>query len=147
MKWQSKNRSKSVGHIFNQFNAFWVLLCILINILSLFLFITSRKIFRGDQFGHYIYINELKMGESFSTEKMVSFHQIFKKGLNIKIDIWKYPIKVELVKKSSHRAGTLQRPFQINSNLCAMFRICTFFSDPHNFCFTYSLHNVAKVII
>ena len=74
MKWQSKNRSKSVGHIFNQFNAFWVLLCILINILSLFLFITSRKIFRGDQFGHYIYINELKMGESFSTEKMVSFH-------------------------------------------------------------------------
>ena len=60
------------------------------------------------------------MGESFSTEKMVSFHQILKKGQNIKIDIWKCPIKVELVKKSSYRAGTLQMPFEIHSNLCAI---------------------------
>ena len=37
------------------------------------------------------------MGESFSTEKMISFHQILKKGQNIKIDIWKCPIKVELI--------------------------------------------------
>ena len=51
---------------------------------------------------------------------MVSFHQILKKGQNIKIDIWKCPIKVELVKKSSYRAGTLQMPFQIHSNLCAI---------------------------
>ena len=89
MTWQSKNRSKSVGHIFNQFNAFWVLPCILINILSLFLCITSRKRFRGGQFGHFIYINELKfwMGESFSTEKMVSFHQISKKGQNKRQDL------------------------------------------------------------
>ena len=49
---------------------------------------------------------------------MVSFHQILKKGQNIKIDIWKCPIKVELVKKSSYRAGTLQMPFEIHSNLC-----------------------------
>ena len=34
------------------------------------------------------------------------FHQIFKQGQNIKIEIWKCPIKVELVKKSSHRGGT-----------------------------------------
>ena len=62
------------------------------------------------------------MGESFSTEKMViSFHQILKKGQNIKIDIWKCPIKVELVKKSSYRAGTLQMPFQIHSDRCAMY--------------------------
>ena len=31
MKWQSKNHSKSVVHIFNKFIAFWVLLCILIS--------------------------------------------------------------------------------------------------------------------
>ena len=49
---------------------------------------------------------------------MVSFHQILKKGQNIKIDIWKCPIKVELVKKSPYRAGTLQMPFEIHSNLC-----------------------------
>ena len=125
MTWQSKNRSKSVGHIFNQFNAFWVLLCILINILSLFLCITSRKILEGSQFGHFIYINELKfwMGESFSIEKMVSFHQISKKGQNIKINILKCPIKVELVKNSSHRAGTLQMLFEIHSNLCVLVAI------------------------
>ena len=82
-------------------------------------------IVEGGQFGHFIYINELKfwMGECFSTEKMVSFHQILKKGQNIKIDIWKCPIKVELVKKSSYRAGTLQMPFEIHSNLCAKERI------------------------
>ena len=34
------------------------------------------------------------------------FHQIFKQGQNIKIDIWKCSLKVELVKKSSHRGGT-----------------------------------------
>ena len=61
------------------------------------------------------------MRECFSTEKMVSFHQILKKGQNIKIDIWKCPIKVELVKKSSYRAGTLQMPFEIHSNLCAVY--------------------------
>ena len=66
------------------------------------------------------------MGESFSTEKMGRFHQILKKGQNIKIDIWKCPIKVELVKKSSYRAGTLQMPFEIHSNLCVMDTILNF---------------------
>ena len=45
--WQSKKVSKSVGRIFNKFNAFWVLLCILFNILAHFLFITTRNDFRG----------------------------------------------------------------------------------------------------
>ena len=49
------------------------------------------------------------------------FHQIFKQGQNIKIEIWKCPIKVELVKKSSYRAGTLQMPFEIYSNLCEVY--------------------------
>ena len=66
--------------------------------------------------------------ESFSTEKMVSFLQIFKKGQNIKRDIWKCecPIKVELVKNSSHRAGTLQMLFEIHANLCVLWLFISF---------------------
>ena len=52
---------------------------------------------------------------------MVSFQQILKVGENIKIDICKCPINVELVKKSSHRPGTLQMPFEIHLHLCAAF--------------------------
>ena len=51
---------------------------------------------------------------------MVSFHQISKMGENIKVDICKCPINVKLVKKSSHRPGTLQMPFQIHLHLCAI---------------------------
>ena len=47
MVWQSKKVSKSVGRIFNKFNAFWVLLCILFNILAHFIFITTKIDFRG----------------------------------------------------------------------------------------------------
>ena len=50
---------------------------------------------------------------------MVSFQQILKVGENIKIDICKCPINVELVKKSSNRPGHLQMPFQIHLLLCA----------------------------
>jgi len=57
--------------------------------------------------------------KSFSTEKMVSFQQILKVGENITIDIYKCPINVELVKKSSNRLGHLQMPFQIHVLLCA----------------------------
>ena len=61
----------------------------------------------GDIICGWHHMNELKfwMEKSFS-KKMFSFHQIFKQGQNIKIEIWKCPIKVELVKKSSHRGGT-----------------------------------------
>ena len=53
---------------------------------------------------------------------MVSFHQISKMGENIKVDICKCPINVELVKKSSNRPGHLQMPFQIHLHLCALYR-------------------------
>ena len=51
---------------------------------------------------------------------MVSFQQILKVGENIKIDICKCPINVELVKKSSNRPGHLQMPFQIHLLLCEL---------------------------
>ena len=51
---------------------------------------------------------------------MVSFQQILKVGENIKIDICKCPINVELVKKSSNRPGHLQMPFQIHLLLCVL---------------------------
>ena len=51
---------------------------------------------------------------------MVSFQQILKVGENIKIDICKCPINVELVKKSSNRPGHLQMPFQIHLLLCVV---------------------------
>ena len=50
---------------------------------------------------------------------MVSFQQILKVGKNIKIDICKRPINVELVKKSSNRPGHLIMPLQIHLLLCA----------------------------
>ena len=62
---------------------------------------------------------------SFSKGKMVSFHQISKMGENIKVDICKCPINVELVKKSSNRPGHLQMPFQIHLHLCGMYVLNT----------------------
>ena len=64
---------------------------------------------------------------SFSKGKMVSFHQISKMGENIKVDICKCPINVELVKKSSHRPGTLQMPFQIHLHLSADTKLIVLF--------------------
>ena len=53
--WQSKKSSKSVGSLFNQFNAFWALSYILINILALFLYMTTTNgFYKGGIFGHFI---------------------------------------------------------------------------------------------
>ena len=56
-----------------------------------------------------------------SLQKKWSVFITFKKRLLL--NTWKCPIKVELVKKSSHRAGTLQMPFQIHSDRCGMFAL------------------------
>ena len=57
--WQSKKSSKSVGSLFNQFNAFWALSYILINILALFLYMTTTNgFYKGVCFGLFISKNE-----------------------------------------------------------------------------------------
>ena len=59
--WQSKKSSKSVGSIFNQFNAFWALSYILINILALFFIYDYYKWFlQGGYFWPFYSINDLK---------------------------------------------------------------------------------------
>ena len=56
---QSKKSSKSVGSLFNQFNAFWALSYILINILALFLYMTTTNgFYKGVCFGLFISKNE-----------------------------------------------------------------------------------------
>ena len=75
----------------------------------------------GVSFWTFYSINDLKsaFGKLSPNKKIVSFQQILKVGENIKIDICKCPINVELVKKSSNRPGHLQMPFQIHLLLCA----------------------------
>ena len=75
----------------------------------------------GVSFWPFYSINDLKsaFGKLSPNKKIVSFQQILKVGENIKIDICKCPINVELVKKSSNRPGHLQMPFQIHLLLCA----------------------------
>ena len=67
----------------------------------------------GVSFWPFYSINDLKsaFGKLSPNKKIVSFQQILKVGENIKIDICKCPINVELVKKSSNRPGHLQMPF------------------------------------
>ena len=76
----------------------------------------------GVSFWPFYSINDLKsaLGKLSPNKKIVSFQQILKVGENIKIDICKCPINVELVKKSSNRPGHLQMPFQIHLLLCGM---------------------------
>ena len=51
--------SKSVGSLFNQFNAFWALSYILINILALFFYMTTTNgFYKGVCFGLFISKNE-----------------------------------------------------------------------------------------
>ena len=74
--WQSKKSSKSVGSLFNQFNAFWALSYILINILALFLYMTTTNgFYKGVCFGLFISKNEfcLAQGEEFLREKWLVF--------------------------------------------------------------------------
>ena len=59
---QSKKCSKSVGSLFNQFNAFWALSCILINIFAQTLICDYYKWFyKGGVLGHFISKNEFKL--------------------------------------------------------------------------------------
>ena len=76
----------------------------------------------GVSFWPFYSINDLKsaLGKLSLNKKIVSFQQILKVGENIKIDICKCPINVELVKKSSNRPGHLQMPFQIHLLLCEL---------------------------
>ena len=78
----------------------------------------------GVSFWPFYGINDLKsaFGKLSPNKKIVSFQQILKVGDNIKIDICKCPINVELVKKSSNRPGHLQMPFQIHLLLCVVMR-------------------------
>ena len=83
----------------------------------------------GVSFWPFYSINDLKsaFGKLSPNKKIVSFQQILKVGENIKIDICKCPINVELVKKSSHRPGTLQMPFQIHLHLSADTKLIVLF--------------------
>ena len=59
---QSKKCSKSVGSLFNQFNAFWALSCILINIFAQTLICDYYNWFyKGGVLGHFISKNEFKL--------------------------------------------------------------------------------------
>ena len=81
--WQSKKVSKSVGHIFNKFNAFWVLFYVSYLIFSpTFYLLLLEMTLEGVSFWTF-YMHksvEIVIRESFSTEKNGQFSTDIKSG-------------------------------------------------------------------